>query len=330
MQSKNLIGILLALALVLLVIFLGIKLFQNKTGFGLAGEKYTITSNGIERNYYVHTPKEYDKNTPTPVVIMLHGGGGSAEGQAKIINMGEASDTHGFIAVYPEGTRADGNPDKKIQRFWNAGTGPNGPFNTAPTVLAANDTQFVLDIIKKLEMDFRIDQKRIYVTGFSNGASMAHKIGCDLSTTVAAIAPVGAPYWGYPEDCTPVRPMPIIYFHGTDDKCAPYNGGISECEKGFAGGGRIFPSAENSVHFWKEKNNCNETGTITYQHGDVTCTTYSCEDNAEVEFCSIKGAGHTWPGGEGYSIPGIPIGNVTQDINANDEMWKFFEKHPLP
>ena len=48
---------------------------------------------------------------------------------------------------------------------------------------------------------------------------------------------------------------------------------------------------------------------------------------AEVVLVVIEGGGHTWPG-----RPPLPaqLGKSTMNIAANDWIWEFFQKHPLP
>jgi polyhydroxybutyrate depolymerase len=41
----------------------------------------------------------------------------------------------------------------------------------------------------------------------------------------------------------------------------------------------------------------------------------------------IEGGGHTWPGREAQARV---LGKSTKNISANDVMWEFFLKHPMP
>jgi polyhydroxybutyrate depolymerase len=294
---------------------------------GAGDYEFSVNVNGDERVYFVHVPASYDK-TPTPLVLNFHGGGGSPEGHKEITEMDDTSDKGGFIVVYPRGTRPDGDSERQYQRFWNVKRGPTGEFNTEGAVIEMDEEKFVLLVLDDLKEKFSIDEKRVYAAGFSNGAILTNQLGCDLSDKIAAIAPIGAPYWGFPEACNLMRPMPVIYFHGTADFCAPFNGGSSQCELGLANQGRVFPSAEETVEFWKGKNACDNNAEITYDRGDVTCQTFTCAQS-EVVFCRIEGGGHTWPGGQEYVLPGFDVGKTTQDINANEAMWEFFKKYNL-
>lgn len=292
--------------------------------------EFFVEYQGRKRKFYVHVPASYERSRPMPLVLNFHGGGASAEGHRTITKMDGASEKHGFIAVYPRGTRADGNEVKRYQRFWNVGEGPQGTFNSNPIISRSDDIGFVKKILDDVSDKFNIDDTRIYATGFSNGAIFSYYLACHVSDRIAAIAPVAAPFWNYPGDCQMKRAVSVMHFHGKDDKCAPYNGGPAGCEAGIANEGRIFPSVENSINVWREIDSCSQEPKGTYSNGDATCITYSpCAEGTEITLCTMEGAGHTWPGGKPYSIPGFEIGETSYDINANDAMWEFFQKHPL-
>ncbi len=245
--------------------------------------------------------------------------------------MNDAADKYGFIVAYPKGSRTDKDQNKQFQRYWNYPSGPTGTYNSDPYVASRDDAEYTNALLDDVESKFKIEQKRIYATGFSNGAVLVNYLGCALSGRIAAIAPISGQFWTDPAECTLPHSMSVLYFHGTNDPCAPYNGGNSECEKGIAGGGRIFPSAEDTVNTWKELNDCTNDTKTTYQQGTATCTTYTtCKDNSEVTFCTLEGSGHQWPGGTSYKIPGLNTGTINEDINANEAMWTFFMNHPLP
>jgi polyhydroxybutyrate depolymerase len=294
-------------------------------------QKYFINHQGIKRSYLVYLPKSYNENTPTPVVLNFHGGGGSAQGHQKLSRMNKKAERAGFIVVYPVGTRRDGNLNKMFNHLWNVENGPNGPYYAySDPISRIDDVGFVDKLLDDLESRFNIDTKRVYASGLSNGEILTHLLACRLYPRIAAIAPVGAPYWNVPDEC-PIggQPLPVILFHGTSDICAPYYGGISQCSSNEAID-RHFISAQETADIWVEKNSCANTPIVTYQKGEVSCRTYpSCSNGSEVTLCTIEGGGHTWRGGMPYAIPGLDIGKTTYDINANDAMWEFFKNIPI-
>jgi polyhydroxybutyrate depolymerase len=91
---------------------------------------------------------------------------------------------------------------------------------------------------------------------------------------------------------------------------------------------------DHSIAAWVEADGCDPTP-VTIRLPDttddgttVTRTTYGQgKDGAEVVLIVIEGGGHTWPGREPRLAS---LGKTTRDISANDLMWDFFQRHPLP
>jgi polyhydroxybutyrate depolymerase len=93
-------------------------------------------------------------------------------------------------------------------------------------------------------------------------------------------------------------------------------------------------SVPQYIEKWRKMEDCAPQAQTTYQHGAVTCITYaSCAQGSEVTLCTIEGSGHTWPGGQYHNNSQFwkkAVGSITYDISANEAMWDFFQKHPLP
>lgn len=290
----------------------------------------SILKKEITRTYMVHLPPAYKEGIPLPVVINFHGALGTGEAaQIGIGGMNKKSDAAGFIAVYPNAVSKINQPGRK--QYWNAGT----LVDVKTLSQDIDDIGFVNAMLDELERKYSIDKKRIYATGISNGAWMAYSVACKLSERIAAIAPAAGGL--ILADCQPKDPVSIIHFHGTRDPGWPYYGG-SSCWTD-----TVRPPINQTISQWVKLDGCSPTPKVTYQKGDVTCTTYSpCAKGTEVTFCSIEGGGHTYPGG--YAFPseqavrwsadcalgqdGRGVGKVNKDISALDAMWEFFKKHP--
>jgi polyhydroxybutyrate depolymerase len=151
---------------------------------------------------------------------------------------------------------------------------------------------------------------------------MAHRLACELSDKVAAVAPIAGAVM---VDCKPKRPVPVLFFHGTDDHGLPPAGGTNPR----AGSRGPFPPLSKSIETWSRLDGCPSAGKETYRKGNVICTTYGpCTAGSEIEYCKINGGGHTWPGGE--PIFEKKLGMTTKDISASAAMWDFFARHPIP
>jgi polyhydroxybutyrate depolymerase len=294
---------------------------------------FSLIHGGITRTYYVHLPPGYNKNTPMPVVIYLHGGGGNIMAAYKD-KMDQAADALGFILAIPAGT---GNfSDRWL--VWNVGKWDNNGCCGYAYAHQIDDVGFISRMIDEINAKFSTDPKRMYATGISNGGLFSYLLGCKLPDKIAAVAPVAPP--GVPEACLSYSLVSIVHVHGTGDPFAKYNGGT---------GGTLFPGlpgacfdlnaqnsrgpcavqpAERQVDYWVRKNQCSPAPKTVYKKGAAKCFLYSpCTRGTEVEFCRVEGGGHTWPSGYQY-VPASKIGPVSYDISF-DQIWDFFKRHAL-
>jgi len=285
--------------------------------------EFTIQHDGLTRKYRAHVPPSYDNILPTPAVIYIHGGGGSAEASRKD-GLYDESDEHGFILLTPDGT----GPMKNILHAWNSGEYSTIKGETDfccgyPIEKNIDDIGFISKMIEDAKQRFTIDENRIYSTGISNGGMMSYRLACELSDKIAAIAPVSSP--ATPINCKPTRAVPVIHIHGTADPCALYGGGLSP---GCIGRERYMQSAKYQVSKWINLNRCSEETEIFFQKGDAECISYyKCKEGSDVVFCTIEGGGHTYPSGNQY-LPKRRIGPVSYNISF-DQIWEFFKEHPM-
>jgi polyhydroxybutyrate depolymerase len=277
------------------------------------GAKGTVTlsvsSGGRNRTSLLHVPDKYDSAAGAMLVLNFHGFTSAGWQQALLTRMSQHSDQRGFIVAYPEGVAAS----------WNAGD----CCGTAWTD-SVDDVQFVRDLLDQIALRYCIDPKRIYATGMSNGGFLSHRLACQLSDRIAAVAPVAGVLGVARETCTPGRAVPILDFHGSSDPMVPYTGGTPIVPQ--LGIGIDFLSVAESMDHWRSRNACSVFDKTFYQNGDVTCIQWpDCAQGAQTALCTIDGGGHTWPGG----IP-IPAGKTSTDIDATAAMLDFFEAQPMP
>jgi polyhydroxybutyrate depolymerase len=266
-------------------------------------ETLTITTEGGRpRTVIVHSPPNL--RDPTALIFNLHGSGGTAAGQEAYSNMDQRADELGFIAAYAQGDIASG-----VGFVWNVPGQPLGDGSPVPAG-AADDIAFFAQAIASLEQRYPVDPKRVYFSGFSGGGRMTSQVGCDLSSVVAAIAPVAG--LRFPVPCNGARQVPVVAFHGTADSVNPYNG------NGAPYWTESVPSAEQH---WGVHDGCDSTLTTSAAATGVQLAAYKgCGGGADVELYITEGADHIWPGAAGSSDP----------IDATALMWSFFAAHPLP
>ncbi len=277
----------------------------------------TIAVGKLERTFLVHVPPKHDGVKPLPVVLIFHGGASNSEQMVRFCGLNEKADEEGFLAVYPSGS---GRLPWALT--WNGG-------NCCGYAAAQNidDVAFVRAVLDDLAASAKIDSKRIYATGMSNGAIFCYRLADELSDRIAAIAPVSGTMGS--ETCHPARPAPVIHFHGTADEFVLFGGGAGP--KSFSK--TNFFSVEHTIRQWVKADGCSDEPTITElpdkAHDGTTVTLKSFgrgKADAEVILYVIEGGGHTWPG----RTPRIDLlGKSTKNISANNLMWEFFDKHPL-
>ena len=274
----------------------------------------SMLSGGEHRSMIVHIPSGYTDRTPVPLVLNLHGSGSTAAVQEEFSGMDSVADAHGFLVAYPQGAIVSGSGDD-----WNVPGEPLFGGGSAPAN-APDDVAFLAQAIHTLEQGLCVDSTRVDATGFSGGARMTSELGCDLSTTIAAIAPVSG--LRFPSPCVGTRPVPVISFHGTDDPVDPYNGN---------GQAYWTYSVAVAVERWAVHDACATTPDESVTDSTVRFTEYTgCADGATVGLYTIDGEGHEWPGG-----PRLPAGDTrilgpqSDAMNADATMWQFFMVHPL-
>jgi polyhydroxybutyrate depolymerase len=266
-----------------------------------------FVSSGQKRDYLLYVPRSYDPTTPTPLVISLHAAGLWGAAQQQTSRWNEMAERHGFIVVYPSGAGGAG------PRMWQVDR----------TAGLLRDVRFIAELIDTLEAAYHIDPARIYANGLSNGGGMSFVLSCTLSDRIAAVGMVAAAQtleWSW---CTDRRPVPMIAFHGTADRMTPYHGGRSPVPNT-----GVFPSVPTWTANWARRNRCETTPIDSVVAADVIRREYpDCADGAAVVLYTIRGGGHSWPGGK--PLPEWFVGPTSTSVDATSVMWKFFREHPL-
>ena len=274
----------------------------------------TLMMGEQKRTYLVHVPKGYDPKKPAPVVLALHGAAMNGPMMVTFCGLNKTSDEGGFLVVYPSGTGTG------PFLTWNA-----GGFKGKMAEGRADDVAYIGKLLDDLATVVKVDEKRVYACGMSNGGMMCYRLAAELSERIAAIAPVAGTI--AIEDSKPKRPVPVIHFHGTKDTFVPF-----ETAKEKTASFMKLKGVEDSIQTWVKLNGCEEKPKtdVLFKDDDemkVTRTRYGAgKDGAEVVLIVIDGGGHTWPG---KAPPVAFMGKSALNISANDLMWEFFKKHKM-
>ena len=291
--------IVLGILAVLMVTLAGVFRLLNRTNGRLI-------SGGERRSYLLYVPESYRAGVPTPLVISFHGYADWPAHQMDISRWNKLADQYGFIVVYPSGSR--------FPLRWLMFGSQDSEHFPQPDVI------FISDLIDKLSAEYSIDPARIYANGLSNGGGMSFVLSCELAERIAAIGLVAGAYLSPWDECNPTRPVPAILFHGTADPIVPYPGGPSRMFD------LPFPNVPEWVATLAKRNGCAENPSQRPVTENVSLQQYT-DCAGEVIFYTIEDGGHTWPGGG--LLPEFIAGFTSQEIDATQLMWGFFQQHPL-
>jgi polyhydroxybutyrate depolymerase len=270
----------------------------------------TLRVGARERSYEIDLPARRESAQGLPVVIVFHGGGGSADSARRQSRMSVKGEAEGFIAVYPQGS---GGIAGKL-KTWNAGTCCGYAMQQRIDEIA-----FVAALLDDLQATVAVERARVYATGLSNGGMMAYEVACALADRIAGIAVVAGEMTAL-DRCRPSRPVPVLVIHGSADRNLPIDGGVGA--KAFAV--HEVRSVASAVDFWRRHDGCSENAR-SEANGAVRRTSYSsCSGGSEVELVTIEGGGHSWPGGDRLARFLDPPSTA---LDATGEVWRFFARH---
>ena len=267
---------------------------------------------GQTREMLVYPPRR--KTSKPGIVLVFHGGGGggmdSIARQTGVHKLGTD-----FITVYPQ---ASGN--------WNDGR--------RETADGPNDVKFVDAIVAHLTKEYGADPSKVFSTGLSNGGMMTHRLACERSDSVRAVATVVANFpAAYFGKCKPSRAVPVMMFNGTGDDIMKWGGGEIKTVKwlGLGVGGEVV-STPKTYDFYANMNGC-DSGHATEampdtDESDGTRTERwarkGCK-RGEVILFRVDGGDHGWPG-SGMAMPRRSPG---RDVDATQKIVAFFRRNGL-
>jgi polyhydroxybutyrate depolymerase len=209
-------------------------------------------------------------------LLLLHpyypGGG---ERAVEMYGLGPILDEKNLLLAAPDGTLGrDG------MRFWNA-TDACCAFEEKK----ADDVAYLEAVVADMKKRYRVDEKRIFVIGYSNGGYMTHRLLCEKSGLFAAGASLAGAAWKDDAKCAPTTAAALVEIHGDADELVKYEGGT------FPSG--AYPSSVEGIARWARKMGCG--GQHAEERGDLmlptTVTKYDCPVGA-AELWTVQGGTH--------------------------------------
>jgi polyhydroxybutyrate depolymerase len=260
------------------------------------------------RAYFIALPAQ---PRGAPLILALHGGGGSPRQFAADSGLTARAVAAGFAIAYPEGTG-------RRLLSWNAET-CCGPAQAQ----GVDDSDFLIRVAEDAAKGFGVAGERVYLTGMSNGAMLAQLHALRHPGRVAAVVSVAgvAEVRRYP----PRGAVPLLHIHGTSDPLVPYDGGPGF---GLVTAEQDFPSVDRVIVAFRQPQGLLRQGRSTMidkAEDGMQVRRDVWEDRAgtpRVVVLSVIGGGHHWPGGGRSDRRG-----ATQDIDASTEAIAFFQAH---
>jgi polyhydroxybutyrate depolymerase len=282
--------------------------------WGVPVRSHALLHNDTNRSYRVYVPDSVRaKGGAAPLVLVLQGAG-SVPDIIDLTHMTEVAEREGFAVAFP-------NP---IGGLWNDGAlkafGPN----------ESSDVSFLRKVVADIDAKvLRVDRRRIYAIGLSNGGMMSLRLACEAADLVAGVAAIAASMPAALADgCRPGAPVSVVLINGTEDPLVPYRGGAVRL--GIVRVGEVL-STDDTVTLWARLNACSAAGQpVPLPDRDrrddsraVQIDYAGCRGGG-VRLVRIEGGGHTWPSGMQF-LPSLVIGPVNRDIDAGHAAWAFFQ-----
>lgn len=212
------------------------------------------------REALVHAPATA-KESPTPVVFVFHGHGGSIRNAQRSFAFEKAWPE--AITVYPQGLNTPGqltDPEGK-KTGWQSRAGDQGD----------RDLRFFDAMLDSLRKDYKVDDKRIYSTGHSNGGGFTYLLWAERGDVFAAMGPSAAAGLRH---AARLKPKPMFHIASENDPLVKY-----EWQKAMI----------SSVR------RTNSTGDPATWNGDKRATLYPAKDGNDVVVYMHDG-GHKFAG----------------------------------
>ena len=229
------------------------------------------------RDVYVYAPAGLKDNSP--LLMSFHGMDQDPNYQQSNTHWEAVADTAGFVVAYPKGATG--------YSTWD--------------ISGDQDTKWITQIIDQLANDYKIDKKRVYMSGFSMGGMLSYHAMGKIADKIAAFAPCS----GYlmMGAGRAQRPVPIFHTHGTSDNVVGYDG------------------LENNLKNYRDQFKCPSQAQVENNHpnSENKATLYTwgpCENGIYVKHLKLEGRQHSpskadvsdiWNFVKGYDLNG-PIG----------------------
>lgn len=245
------------------------------------GETLAVKTGGATREVILYTPDH--TSGAAPVVMVFHGGGGSASWMAgKSRDLTHALTRAGYAVVYMNGSS---RRDSEKLRTWNA-----GHCCAFAQRRKIDEVAYADAAVDALDARLGIDRGRVFLLGHSNGAMLSYRLAGAMKVTPRGIAPVsGAIFADQPD--VPDRTS-IFMYHAVDDEVLSFDGNPDDKAERWRTAPHVaFNKAEAKL---AELKACGPATTAPARDG-LTTTQRTCVGGSEIIATAADTGGHAWP-----------------------------------
>ena len=234
---------------------------------------------GVDRQFYVVLPTNYDASKPYPLVFTWHGLNGTAQQFLPGSYMGGSGGFYGIRSGLPNAiyVTSQGLPSGMN----DSGTDYGWP-NTN-----GRDVNFTKAMLDWFQANFCIDKSRIFSAGMSYGGMMSNTLGCQMPDVFRALGVMSGALFGRTNTCS-THPIAVWFTHGDADTTVDISGDVTARD------------------MFLQHNGCDTANTesVAMSDGITTCTVYkNCTaGDYPVVWCPVPGEGHTIPNWAGAQI----------------------------
>lgn len=262
-----------------------------------------------------------------PLVMMLHGAGGSTANVIESTGWSELGEKEGFVTIFPNGTPKNENRRESFfgnQQTWNSGGNESlAAGELSATAKDVDDVGFLGELIERTRKELRIDPSRVFVAGHSNGAGMAYRFAFERANLVASAGVVAGHFFLDPKALK--EQVSLIQIVGDQDPFTPMAGGRVT----ILGRSATLPPALQSPRIWATMLGLEAEPKIVQDDDKIQILSWGPSlRGAEVRSVVIKGHGHSYPSPSDRFHPRVLFGPTVKTLNATETMWEFFREHP--
>lgn len=287
-----------------------------------ATREVTWSWQGFTRSARVHVPSGYTGAAALPLVVVIHGGGGTSSAIEASSGWSAQADAVGWLVAYPQGLSLNSSgvddPANELA-YWANDRG------TRPDQFGIDDVGMITGLVDSVAAATALDADRVYAMGMSNGGMMVHRLGRDSARYWAGLSSVSGSYTATPSvsPFAPSFPVSVFIIHGSSDTIVPYAGGA------VSGQGGAVIGAEATRDLWLQRDGITAAAVATAIPDTVSdgCTSMRYDytgglAGTRVSFIRVDGGNHSWPGGSGST--GAGAGSKTDDFSATTLAQAFF------